>query len=199
MFFNVNIYNSIHISITLIQFSLRSEKTKIKNFVKFQKSFELKTKRRTITYKDKVKFYEKRIVAIMTESNNFDIIEVLLTNYSGDWTGQNITREIFSYLDFQSLKRGRLVCISWNNFLTQDRGFWMKVLERKKSYLDYLSGKYCSGNCISFTPNFCWSFENWEDFFHRCEKAKLSSKMIVRLIGRIESIRAIGEVRKVWI
>ena len=130
----------------------------------------------------------------MAESNNFDIIDVLLTNYSGDWTGQNITREIFSYLDFQSLKRGRLVCKSWSDFLTYDRGFWMLILERKMSYLPKLSGKYCSGACIEFTDYFCWSFENWKGFYHGCEKARLSFETIVGLIGRIESIRAIGEV-----
>ena len=130
----------------------------------------------------------------MAESNNFDIVDVLLTNYSGDWTGQNITREIFSYLDFQSLKRGRLVCKSWSDFLTHDRGFWMLILERKMSYLQDLSGKYCSGNCIEFTDYFCWSFENWKGFYYQCEKARLCFETIVGLIGRIESIRAIGEV-----
>ena len=130
----------------------------------------------------------------MAESNNFDIVEVLLTNYSGDWTGQNITLVIFSHLDFQSLKRGRLVCKSWSDFLTHDRGFWMLILERKMSYLPKLSGKYCSGACIEFTDYFCWSFENWNGFYYQCEKARLSFETIVGLIGRIESIRAIGEV-----
>ena len=62
------------------------------------------------------------------------------------------------------------------------------------SYLENLSGKYCSGNCIEFTDYFCWSFENWKSFYSKCEKARLSFDAILRLVGRIESIRAIGEV-----
>ena len=72
----------------------------------------------------------------MAESSNFDIIQVLLANFSGDWTGANISREIFSYLDFGTLMQVRSVCKTWNDFLTNERFLWLKFLKRTKPYLE---------------------------------------------------------------
>merc|ERR1712242_277227 len=83
----------------------------------------------------------------MAESNNFDIIEALLTRFSGGWTGQNISRQIFSHLGFASLLESRLVCKLWNKFLTEDTYLWMEILKKSQPYLEYFSQKFCCGRC----------------------------------------------------
>ena len=63
----------------------------------------------------------------MEDPENFDMIENLLINYG--MTGENLAHQIFSYLDFSSLQGGRLVCKSWNHFLTNDKMLWMDLLK----------------------------------------------------------------------
>ena len=126
----------------------------------------------------------------MAESYNFDIIDALMNKFSGDWTGANISRQIFSYLDFASLMEGRLVCKSWNNYLTQDRKLWMEILKETKPYLEHLSLKFCSESC----ENSCReSSLNWTDFFNFCEKNRLDFVTIIGLFRKIQGIYAIAE------
>jgi hypothetical protein len=71
------------------------------------------------------------------EPENFDMVENLLINYG--MTGANLAHDIFSYLDFSSLQGGRLVCKSWNLFLTNDKKLWMNKLWRTQPCLEFLS------------------------------------------------------------
>ena len=73
------------------------------------------------------------------EPGNVNIIKNLLSNYG--MTGENLVREIFSNLDFSSIQGSRLVCKTWNHFLTNDRTVWMAVLKRTQPYLEFLSGQ----------------------------------------------------------
>merc|ERR1711862_103041 len=71
------------------------------------------------------------------EPGNVNIIQNLLSNYG--MTGENLVREIFSNLDFSSIQGSRLVCKTWNHFLTNDRTVWMAILKRTQPYLEFLS------------------------------------------------------------
>ena len=61
-----------------------------------------------------------------------NIVNALLTGF-GDWTGKNIARQIFCNLDYESLMQVRLVCKSWNSFVTKDRFIWLKMLWNDKN------------------------------------------------------------------
>lgn len=65
-----------------------------------------------------------------TDSKKIDIIGELLRNYSLP------AREIFSYMDFSSLREGRLVCKLWNHFLVNDRLLSLRMLMKTKPYLE---------------------------------------------------------------
>ena len=125
----------------------------------------------------------------MAESN-FDIIEALLTKFSGNWTGRNISRQIFSNLNFASLMEARLVCKSWNKYLNEDRELWLKILKETKPYLEHLNIKFCSGGC----ENSCKEMAvNWTNFFNFCDKAKLDFVTIMGLFRKIQGIYAVIE------
>lgn len=68
------------------------------------------------------------------DSTKFDPVYVLLWSYG--LTGENLTRVIFSYMDFSSLQEGRLVCKLWNRFLVSDRLLSLRMLKRTKPYLE---------------------------------------------------------------
>ena len=80
----------------------------------------------------------------MAESKNFDIVGVFLSDYG--MTGENIALQIFSNLDFSSLQNGLLVCETWNQFLTNDRTLWLKMLEKTQPSLEYLSNELSNGD-----------------------------------------------------
>jgi len=48
----------------------------------------------------------------------------------------DLTHQIFSYLDFTSLQRCRVVCKTWNHSLNNDQILWMKILKRTRPYLE---------------------------------------------------------------
>ena len=126
----------------------------------------------------------------MAESSNFDIIQVLLTNYCGDWTGANISREIFSYLDFATLMQVCLVCKTWKNFLTNDRFLWLKFLKRTKPYLEQLSIRFLPDENH---PDVSKNLKKWNGFFDYCEKSDLNFRQIVNIFRQIQSIYAVAE------
>jgi len=64
-----------------------------------------------------------------------DIVGELLSHY-GEITGENLTRQIFSYLDFSSFQQGRLVCKIWNHFLVTDKLVSLYMVMRTKPYLE---------------------------------------------------------------
>ena len=80
----------------------------------------------------------------MAESKNFDVVSVFLSDYG--MTGENIALQIFSYLDFSSLQNGLLVCETWNQFLTKDQTLWLKMLEKTRPSLEYLSNELSNGD-----------------------------------------------------
>ena len=86
---------------------------------------------------------KKRSHEMMAKSKpnyrKFDLIGELLSNYG--MTGGNITREIFSYLDFSTLQRGRLVSKSWNHFLSNDKKIWIQALEKQLPILIYITNQ----------------------------------------------------------
>ena len=78
----------------------------------------------------------------MEESESFDIVGNLLCNYG--MTGEDITHEIFSYLDFSSIQDSRLVSKSWNLFLSNDRKLWMEILRQTQPYIEFLTNQLSS-------------------------------------------------------
>ena len=71
----------------------------------------------------------------MAEAYRFDIIGCMITEKG--LTGENISRQIFSYLDFSSLRDARMVSKTWNQFLMQHRSIWMDFLKKLEPYLQY--------------------------------------------------------------
>ena len=126
----------------------------------------------------------------MAESSNFDIIQVLLANFSGDWTGANISREIFSYLDFATLMQVRSVCKIWNDFLTNERFLWLKFLKRTKPYLEHLSVRFLPDENH---PDVSKNLKKWNGFFDNCEKSDLKFRQIVNIFRQIQCIYAVAE------
>ena len=78
----------------------------------------------------------KRKTRKLEDPENFDIIGSLLCSYG--LTGENLARDIFSYMDVSSIEEGRFVCKSWNIFLTNDKKLWMDILRQTLPYLEYL-------------------------------------------------------------
>jgi hypothetical protein len=79
----------------------------------------------------------KRKTRKLEDPENFDIIGSLLCSYG--LTGENLARDIFSYMDVSSIEEGRFVCKSWNIFLTNDKQLWMDILRQTLPYLEFLS------------------------------------------------------------
>ena len=61
----------------------------------------------------------------------------LLTNYGEP----DITRQIFSYVDFSTLQESRLVSKSWNHYLANDKKIWMQAQEKHLPNLIYLTNQ----------------------------------------------------------
>ena len=73
------------------------------------------------------------------ECTDFDFIELLLYNYG--MTGENLARQILSFMDFRSITKIRFVSKSWNKFLTEDRILMLKIVRRAEPYLEDLCCK----------------------------------------------------------
>ena len=65
-------------------------------------------------------------------TTTFDMIEILLSNYG--MTGQNL--EIFRNMDFWEIQKIRLVCKSWNVFISEDRILILKIVRQAEPYLE---------------------------------------------------------------
>ena len=96
-----------------------------------------------------------------SEPIKFDLIGELLSNY-GEMTGGNITREIFSYLDFSTLQQGRLVAKSWNHFLSNDKKIWLQALEKQLPNLIYFTNRLAENDEENSTF--------WKEVWSRIEK-----------------------------
>ena len=87
---------------------------------------------------------DKRKTRKLEDPENFDIIGSLLCSYG--MTGENLARDIFSYMDVSSIEEVRLVCKSWNIFLTNDEKLWMDILSQTLPYLEFLSSHLSDGD-----------------------------------------------------
>ena len=123
----------------------------------------------------------KRKTRKLEDPENFDIIGSLLCSYG--MTGENLARDIFSYMDVSSIEEVRLVCKSWNIFLTNDEKLWMDILSQTLPYLEFLSSHLSDGD-------FADGKKIWKGYFdfvrkdddHCCFK-------IIQLFKRIQMVQ----------
>ena len=70
------------------------------------------------------------------ETLEFDMIGILLSNYG--MTGENLVREIFFNMNFWSIQQLKLVCKSWNIFISKDRILMLNIVRRAEPKLENL-------------------------------------------------------------
>ena len=74
------------------------------------------------------------------DSKNFDIVGTLMTEMG--LTGENLTRQIFSYLDMTSLVCVRKVSNIWQRFMIREKSIWtliwMVELRKFEPHLDFI-------------------------------------------------------------
>ena len=70
------------------------------------------------------------------EPMEFDMIGILLSNYG--MTGENLVREVFSNMNFWSLQQLKLVCKSWNTFISKDRILMLNIVRQTEPKLKNL-------------------------------------------------------------
>ena len=127
----------------------------------------------------KSKNSKKRKRDKMARSKNIDIVGVFLSDYG--LTGENIAIQIFSHLDFSSLTKGLLVCETWNQFLTKDRSVWLKMLEKTRPALEYLTNELSNANEDERKV--------WQEFFETLKtKEDIKFDKISRLFKKIMGI-----------
>ena len=125
---------------------------------------------------------KKRTREMMAKSKprKKDIIGELLSNY-GEMTGGNITREIFSYLDFSTLQQGRLVAKSWNHFLSNDKKIWLQALEKQLPNLIYFTNRLAENDEENSTF--------WKEVWSRIDKDdNISPKELIDSFKRVQNI-----------
>ena len=94
-------------------------------------------KKRTIEMQENLDIAKKKRKLEEPKAKDFDIVGNLLCNYG--MTGENLVRDIFSYMDVSSLQGGHLVCKTWNHFLINDIQLWMKILRKTEPYFEFSS------------------------------------------------------------
>ena len=105
----------------------------------------------------------------MAAANQVDIIGSMITEKG--LTGENICREIFSYLDFSSLRFSRMVSKTWYQFLKQQRSIWMDFLRKLEPYLQYCDNLPTLLNVKKYFPDAPWvSWPEWKVIFDSIEK-----------------------------
>ena len=127
------------------------------------------------------------------EPESFDIVGNFLYDYG--LTGENLAHEIFSYLDFSSIQDTRLVCKSWNRFLSKDRKLWLEILRQTQPFFEFLSKQLLSnGDTENSASN--ETKNNWiKEFFDSieiCSKSdNFSSQKMIQLFKKIQVVHAI--------
>jgi len=101
------------------------------------------------------------------DSSKFDPISVFL--WSCGLAGENLTREIFSYIDFSSLQEARLVCKLWNQFLVSDRLLSLRMLKKTKPYLENMF-EYISYNQSIFNETSVALYKESVKGYYECIK-----------------------------
>ena len=67
------------------------------------------------------------------ETLEFDMIGILLSNYG--MTGENLVREIFFNMNFWSIQQLKLVCKSWNIFISKDQILMLSIVRQAEPKL----------------------------------------------------------------
>ena len=129
----------------------------------------------------------------MEEPESFDIVGNFLYNYG--LTGENLAHEIFSYLDFSPIQDSRLVCKSWNIFLSKDRKLWLEILRQTQPFFEFLSNQL-SSNGEAKTSASNETKKNWiKEFFDSleiCSKSdNFSCQKMIQLFKKIEVVHAL--------
>jgi len=126
---------------------------------------------------------DKRKTRKLEDPENFDIIGSLLCNYG--LTGENLAREIFSYMDFSSIEGGHFVCKSWNIFLINDKKLWMNILRQTQPYCEFLSRQLSD-------EDFAGARKTWKGYFDFVEKDDdHSCHEIVQVFKRIQMVQVL--------
>ena len=122
----------------------------------------------------------------LEETRNFDIIGTLICNYG--MTGENLVRQIFSYMDFSSIQGGHLVCKTWNLFLVNDKRLWLDIFKQTHPYFEFVSKQLLSdGNFNSVLPR-----NILERYFGYVEKSdEYSCREIIQIFKRIQMIHIV--------
>ena len=129
---------------------------------------------------DRILKKRTREMMVKSKPRKFDIIGEVLSNY-GEMTGGNITREIFSYLDFSTLQQGRLVAKSWNHFLSNDKKIWLQALEKQLPNLIYFTNRLAENDEENSTF--------WKEVWSRIEKDdNISPKELIDSFKRVQNI-----------
>ena len=119
----------------------------------------------------------------LEDPENVDIIGSLLCNYG--LTGENLAREIFSYMDVSSIEGGRLVCKSWTIFLINDTKLWMDILRQTQPYLEFLSRQLSD-------EDFAIARKTWKGHFDFVEKDDdRCCHKIIQVFKRIQMVQII--------
>jgi len=113
-------------------------------------------------------------------SEKFDIVGNLLVNYG---TGENLVRDIFSYLDVSSLQGAHLVCKTWYRFVVDDRKLWMDILRKTEPYFEFLNKRLLK-------DEFC--AVDAKKFFDRVEKNEdFCSQIVIKILKSIQIIHIV--------
>jgi len=118
-------------------------------------------------------------------SEKFDIVGNLLVNYG---TGENLVRDIFSYLDVSSLQGAHLVCKTWYRFVVDDRKLWMDILRQTEPYFEFLNKRlmkdedFADDAKINFAKEHFDCVEKNEDF---------CSQIIIKILKSIQIIHIV--------
>lgn len=70
------------------------------------------------------------------EPMEYDMIGILLSNYG--MTGENLVREIFFNMSFWSIQQLKLVCKSWNIFISKDQILMLSIVRQAEPKLETL-------------------------------------------------------------
>ena len=103
----------------------------------------------------------------------------LLTNYGEP----DITRQIFSYVDFSTLQESRLVSKSWNHYLANDKKIWMQAQEKHLPNLIYLTNQLAENEEENST---FWK-EVWSSI-KEVDDDDISLKEIIQAMKQVQSI-----------
>ena len=121
---------------------------------------------------------KKKRKSELEEPRDFDILGTLVCNYG--MTGENLVREIFSYLDVSSLQKGHLVCKTWSLFLINDKRVWMDILRPTQPYFKFVSKQ------LLLDEDFASDAEKYFDSIEKNDK--LCCHKIIQVFRRIQMI-----------